>query len=144
MVDISCESHKICQVSIYARYYIYLIAIIGALLSCHSYNNITSTPIGTELEVVGGVDHKLVNLTVTCDRDAAHLNFSTGGLRVISLRLAQNCTVLGRRNSSGCDHAAVSAHNNDITYLDYHLLHMKKTFCRKQSFSTSWPAPAPK
>ena len=61
-----------------------------------------------------------MNLTVTCDRDAAHLNFSTGGLRVNSLRLAQNCTVLGRRNSSGCDHA-VSAHNNNITCLDYHL-----------------------
>ena len=112
---------------------------------CHSYNNITSTPIGTELEVVGGVDNKLVNLTVTCDRDAAHLNFSTGGLRVISLRLAQKSTVLDRRNSSiaGCDHS-VSVHNNDMTYLDYHLPHMKKTFCRKQSFSTSWPAPGPK
>ena len=117
---------------------------LRTVLLCHSYNNIISTPIGTELEVVGGVDNKLVNLTVTCDRDAAHLNFSTGGLRVNSLRLAQNCTVLGQRNSSGCDHA-VSAHNNDIIMcLDYHLPHMKKTFCRKQSFSTSWPAPGPK
>ena len=89
MVAISCESHAKSAFT----HGIYLVAIIGALLLlllCHSYNNITSTPIGTELEVVGGVDNKLVNLTVTCDRDAAHLNFSTGDLRVISLRLAQN------------------------------------------------------
>ena len=36
----------------------------------------------------------LPNLTVICERDVAHLNFSTGGNRVTSLRAAQECTVL--------------------------------------------------
>ena len=34
------------------------------------------------------------NLTVICERDVAHLNFSTGGNKVDSLRAAQECTVL--------------------------------------------------
>ena len=46
----------------------------------------------------------MVNLTVTCERDVAHLNFSTGGLRVSSIRLAQHCIVLGQRNGSNCDY----------------------------------------
>ena len=44
----------------------------------------------------------MVNLTVTCDKDVAHLEHSTGGLRVNGIRLAQNCTVLGQRSSSLC------------------------------------------
>ena len=34
------------------------------------------------------------NLTVMCERDMAHLNFSTGGNIVEGLRAAQECTVL--------------------------------------------------
>ena len=45
----------------------------------------------------------MVNLTVTCERDVAHLNFSTGGLRVSSIRLAQHCTVLGQHSGSNSD-----------------------------------------
>ena len=44
----------------------------------------------------------MVNLTATCDKDVAHLEHSTGGLRVNGIRLAQNCTVLGQRSSSLC------------------------------------------
>ena len=41
-----------------------------------------------------GIFGLMANLTVVCERDVAHLNFSTGGNIVRSLRAAQECTVL--------------------------------------------------
>ena len=41
-----------------------------------------------------GIFGLMPNLTVMCERDVAHLNFSTGGNIVASLRAAQECTVL--------------------------------------------------
>ena len=55
------------------------------------------------VEVAPGKGEKVVNLIVTCERDVAHLNFSTSGLKVSSIRLAQHCRVLGEYDSSDCE-----------------------------------------
>ena len=58
---------------------------------------------------IRGSGERMVNLTVTCEKDAAHLNFSSGGLKVSSVRLAQHCRVLGESKSSDHD-CEVSTH----------------------------------
>ena len=58
------------------------------------------------------------NLTVICEGDVAHLNFSAGGNRVISLRAAQECTVLST-NETILDQ---EVHSNNYTAHDQKLM----------------------
>ena len=47
-----------------------------------------------------GIDDKTVNLSVTCNKTVAHLNWSSGGLSVIGIRLAQQCIAQDKHNES--------------------------------------------
>ena len=58
--------------------------------------------------IARGVDERMVNLTVKCDRDVAHLKFSTGGLDVRSIRLAQECIVLDKYEHNGSDYEVIN------------------------------------
>ena len=47
-----------------------------------------------------GIGDKVVNLSVTCNKKVAHLNWNTGGLSVKSIRLAQQCVAQDKHNES--------------------------------------------
>lgn len=50
--------------------------------------------------VTGGLDGKMVNLSVQCDEDVAHLKWSSGGLEVTSTRIYQKCVAQDESNTS--------------------------------------------
>ena len=59
-----------------------------------------------------GIFGLLPNLTVICERDVAHLNFSTGGNIVQSLRAAQECTILSTNETIFDQDRYQEVHNN--------------------------------
>lgn len=54
----------------------------------------------TGVTLARGIGDKTVNLSVTCNKEDAHLNWNSGGLAVSSIRLAQQCIAQDKRNGS--------------------------------------------
>lgn len=67
-----------------------------------------------------------VNLTVSCDRDVAHLNWSSGGLGVTSIRLAQHCIYHDEHNQSTSQVSLLPYHFAAVAFKFKFLLNRKK------------------